>query len=155
MVFADSPAWARPRRGLTRTCFQVWLDRPILFTAAVIFALLLVPFSLVRIHQQSIDAFAMTSRTASISGLLGWGKTRQTTVLWKPLGLFESIGPHSDSLRKTHGLATVKPFYKQARYTSATDPHRDVTIFTMTTEDRLPLVKMLAEQYQGEIVLQS
>lgn len=81
--------------------------------------------------------------------LVSYSYSEQQDVVWQTIG---AIDPHlrpgrSDTLGDA---AIVKPFFHKARRGQGLS-EGDVTIFSMATADRLDMVEMLADQYQGEL----
>lgn len=89
-----------------------------------------------------VDPTSIEAATQALS-LVG----KQPDVVWQTLG---ALDPHTQPVtsRNITSAATVAPFFIRARRAGTYD-REDVTAFSMATSDRLDMLEMLAEQYQG------
>lgn len=83
--------------------------------------------------------------TAIISVSLGLqrGYTSTGSAVWHSMGT-----PQLELPPFAAAPPVIRPFYLQGRKSAQVELH-DTTVFTMATIDRLEMVRILAEQYQG------
>ena len=135
------PAWSGYKR---RSFSKGRLVLPAVF--AVLSALLLVSFS-------ALGSTLDMQSLSSVEQHLEWSKQQPKAVSWHPHGAIEAYRFQPSGQLVASSPATVMPFYLRGRKAGSVDLDSDVTVFSMATENRLDMVKMAAEQYQGVLSL--